>query len=116
MSPTNVYSSRSSEPRSAAATGPVESPIPSPNAGSPRSAHSLSSATCRVDHRHCGRERAIGVVFLRDRRAEARHHRVADELHDRAAVGEDHVVHGGAVLVELIREPALGSVVSAMPE
>ena len=35
-----------------------------------------------------------------------RHHRVADELHDRAALVEDGVVHLGAVLVELRRERA----------
>ena len=46
VSPTSVYSRRSSEPSSAAATGPVERPMPRPNGGSPRSAHSASSFTC----------------------------------------------------------------------
>ena len=60
----------------------------------------------RFDHRDRGGERAVGVVVLRDRRAEARHHRVADELHHGAVLVEDRVVHRGAVLVEQMRERA----------
>ena len=41
VSPTSVYSSRSSEPSSAAATSPVDRPMPSPNSGSPSARHCL---------------------------------------------------------------------------
>src|SRR5438105_12274193 len=44
---------------------------------------------------HCvgGIERASRVIGLGQRRAEDRHHRIADELHHRATVGEDGAVH-----------------------
>ena len=45
--------------------------------------------------------RPVGVVVLRERRAEHRHHRVADVLHDRALLLEDGGVHLRPVLVEL---------------
>ena len=44
------------------------------------------------------------MVFLRERCSEDGHDRVADELHDGAAVAKDGVVHGGPVLVELARQ------------
>ena len=40
----------------------------------------------RVADREPGPHRPLGIVLVRDRRAEDRHHRVADELLDRAAV------------------------------
>ena len=40
----------------------------------------------RVADRERRADRALGVVLVRDRRAEQRHHRVADELLHRAAV------------------------------
>ena len=85
VSPTTVYSMRSSEPSSAAATSPVDTPMPSPNAGRPSAAHfSLSARLLRV-HRGGGLDRFRRVLFHRDRCAEHRHHGVADELHHRAA-------------------------------
>ena len=115
MSPTSVYSTRSSEPSSAAATGPVERPMPSPNGGSPARLHIRVELDLRLEHRDRGGERAVGVIGLRHGRAEARHHRVADELHDRPVLVEDRAVHLGAVLVERCAS-ALGSVVSAIAE
>ena len=112
MSPTSVYSTRSSDPSSAAATGPVDSPMPRPNGVRPSDAHRSFTAAWRSCIAIAAAEPAIGVVVVRDGRAEARHHRVADELHDRAAVVEDRVVHLGAVHVqlpgELARVGALG--------
>ena len=55
-----------------------------------------------------GRERAVGVIGLRERRAEHGHHRVADVLHHRAALGEDRGVHLGAVRVEHRRRARSG--------
>ena len=46
VSPTNVYSSRSSEPRSAAAASPVDSPRPRPKAGNPSPSHRELMACC----------------------------------------------------------------------
>ena len=43
----------------------------------------------RGDQVERGADRALGVVLLRDRRAPDGHHRVADELLDRAAVALD---------------------------
>ena len=43
----------------------------------------------------------VGVVGLGEGRAEHRHHRVAHELHDGAALAEDGLVHGRPVGVEL---------------
>ena len=101
VSPTSVYSSRSSEPSSAAATSPVDRPMPSPNAGSPSARHCSLTACLALVHRARRLQRAVGVVVLRERRAEHGHHRVADVLHHGAALGEDRVVHLGAVRVEL---------------
>ncbi len=67
----------------------------------PRAAQRALTSRLRGVHRASGRHRPLGVVGLRDRRAEHRHHRVADELHDRAALAEDGPVHRGAVHVEL---------------
>ena len=54
-----------------------------------------------VADRERGAHRALGVVLVRDRRAEHGHHRVADELLDRAAealelVAQPRVVRAGA--------------------
>ena len=45
----------------------------------------------RVDQLERGTNGALGVVLVRDRRAPDGHHRVADELLDRAAVALDHL-------------------------
>ena len=42
----------------------------------------------------------LGVIGVVERRAEQRHHHVADELVERAAVPEDHRHHPREVLVE----------------
>ena len=89
VSPTSVYSSRSSLPSSAAATSPVDRPMPSPNGSRPSASQPRSSVGLAAVHRRPRRQRAVGVVVLRERRAEHRHHRVADVLHDRAALVED---------------------------
>ena len=47
VSPTTVYSSRSSEPSNAAATSPVDSPMPRPNSGSPSARHLSLTASWR---------------------------------------------------------------------
>ena len=46
------------------------------------------------------------MVGLRERRAEDRHHRVADELHHGARLAQDGLVHRGPVRVELAGELA----------
>ena len=46
VSPTSVYSSRSSEPSSAAAASPVDSPSPSPNGGRPSPSHRSLMTRC----------------------------------------------------------------------
>ena len=51
VSPTSVYSSRSSEPSSAAATSPVDSPMPSPNGGEPVGLPPLVDRVLRGVHR-----------------------------------------------------------------
>ncbi len=45
----------------------------------------------RLEEAECGANRALGVVLVRDRRAEDRHHRVPDEL-----------LHGAAVPLDLL--------------
>ena len=45
----------------------------------------------RVDELEGGADRSLGVVFVGDRRAPDRHHRVADELLDGSPVAADHV-------------------------
>ena len=74
--------------------------MPSPSAGRAPSATSASPVltairTCErrpprrpiaVADRERRADGALGIVLVRDRRAEERHHRVADELLDRAAV------------------------------
>ena len=50
----------------------------------------------RVLHAEPGAHGALGVVLVRDRRAEDRHHVVADVLVDRAAVALDLLRRGGA--------------------
>ena len=90
--------------------------MPSPNGGWPLGSHSLvellSGAACMASR--CG-NRPVGVVVGGDRRAEHGHHRVAHELHHRAALVEDGPVHLRAVRVELAGS-RLGSACSAIVE
>ncbi len=53
-----------------------------------------------ADHRDRSPERAILVVLLRDRQAEDRHDRVADELVEQPALLRDAVDHAREVVVE----------------
>ena len=48
----------------------------------------------RVDELECCADGAVGVVLLRDRCSPDGHHRVADELLDRAAIALDHLPGG----------------------
>ena len=61
---------------------------------------SSPSSTRRVAHRERRADRTLGVVLVRDRRAEDGHHRVADELLDRAAVPLELVAHARVVGLE----------------
>ena len=97
-----VYSTRSSEPSSAAATSPVDSPMPSPNGrqalGSSQRSFTRPCAACMASA--AARARSAWSL-ARDRGAEHGHDRVADVLHDGAALAEDRPVHLGPVGVEL---------------
>ena len=101
VSPTSVYSTRSSEPSSAAATGPVDTPMPMPNGALTLRQPPLVELALALQHRARRADRAVGVVVERHRRAEARHHRVAHELHHGAALVEDGAVHLGPVIAQL---------------
>ena len=81
---------------------PLLMPIPMPSVGRPSAAHSLVQIGKYVDHLQCRLDGVIGMVRIVERRAEERHHHVADELVERAAVGEDDVHHPREVFVELI--------------
>ena len=54
----------------------------------------------RVEHVARGGQRAVGVVVLRQRRAEDGHDAVAHVGHERAAVVEDRLAHRGQVAVQ----------------
>ena len=66
----------------------------------------------RVDDLEGRADAALGVVLVGDRGAPDRHHRVADELLDRAAVALDLLPGGVEVpaqqLADLLGVPALG--------
>ena len=57
VSPTTVYSSRSSDPRSAAATSPVDSPMPRPNSGRPSARQRSLTASWRSCIAHAAAQR-----------------------------------------------------------
>ena len=57
---------------------------------------SLPSSTMPVADRECRADGPLGIVLVRDGRAEHRHHRVADELLD-----------GAAALLELRSQPVV---------
>ena len=59
----------------------------------------------RVDELQGGADRALGVVLVRDRRAPHGHHRVADELLDRAAVAVDRPRARGRSSASAARAP-----------
>ena len=68
---------------------------------------SSPSSTREVADRERRADRALGIVLVRRRRAEERHHRVADELLDRAAVplelGADALVVGAEDRLDVLR-------------
>ena len=80
--------------------------------------HARARRQIRVDRGHgrdeleCGAHRALGVVLVRDRRAPDGHHRVADELLERAAVALDDLTSdvevAGQELARVLRVARLG--------
>ena len=80
--------------------------------------HARARREIRVDRGHgrdeveCGAHRALGVVLVRDRCAPDGHHRVADELLERAAVALDDLTSdvevAGQELARVLRVPRLG--------
>src|SRR4051794_7788386 len=68
--------------------------------GQPRSADLLAHRSDSVDEVEAGPDRALRVVLVRDRYAPHRHHGVADELLDDAAITLDD----GACLTEVARQ------------
>ncbi len=75
--------------------------MPSPKAGSSSSAQRVVDLVLKSVHAGGRHDGAIGVVVTRHRGAEDRHHRVADELHDRSPFPNNGAIHRGAVGVEL---------------
>ena len=73
---------------------------------------SRAEARDGIDQFERGANRPFGVVLLRDRRSPDGHHRVADELLDRAAVALDHVARqvevAGQRLADVLRVTLLG--------
>ena len=66
-------------------------------AGPASAQRSLISACARVHRRRAAATARSAWSACGHGGAEDRHHRVADELHDRSALAEDGVVHRGAV-------------------
>ncbi len=101
-----------SEPILPAIIGPVLMPMPMSSAGRPSAAHfwfSRFSSRIISSAASTACSRVIGIV---ERRAEERHHHVADELVERAFVRKHDLDHAREVLVEdrddLFRLPFLG--------
>ena len=116
MSPTSVYSRRSSEPSRAAAASPGRQADAEPEGVLARAPPPFVDLVLGLVHGRRRGQGPVGVVVLRDRRAEHGHDRVADELHHGAVLAEDGAVHRGPVLVELARRARVDGVRSAMPE
>ena len=93
-SPVTMPSPCSGRAPSATTASPVLTPIRtcSDSPGSP-----LVQLLDRLQDAQPRTDRALGVVLVRDRRAEHRHHRVADELLHRAAVPLDLLSQAGVV-------------------
>src|SRR5438552_10885767 len=53
-----------------------------------------------------GEQVLAGVIGDWLRGAEDRHHRIADELHDRAVLGQNGIAHRDAMFFQLTRQPA----------
>ena len=63
--------------------------MPRTNSSRSLPCHACVELALDVVHRDGGLHGAVGVVVLRERRAEHRHHGVADELHHGALGAED---------------------------
>ncbi len=61
---------------------------------------SSPSSSANIADRERRAHRALGIVLVCDRRAEQRHHRVADELLDRAAMAFELRAHARVVRTE----------------
>ena len=107
-SPITVYSSRPPPPIAPAITTPVFNPIPTCSASTASVPHpcAFSSALAML-HRERAPQRPLRVILGGLRRTEDRHHGVALELVDRAAVLRDHLGHRAEVTADdLARSPA----------
>ena len=101
-SPMAVYSSLClSEPMFPTTASPVLMPMPMRRSAGPPGRGPARVQPLQLGHH---RQRAVGgaagVVGRGERRAPERHHRVADELVERAAVVEDDLRHRAQVLVQ----------------
>ena len=67
--------------------------MPMPSVGRPAAAQPRLSSLERSHHRHGRRHGVLGVVLVVERGAVQRHHHVADELVERAAMLEHDVDH-----------------------
>ena len=83
------------------------------SSGTRRLAPSATRTSHGVDEVECRANGALGVVLVRDRRAEHGHHGIADELLDDPAVSGDHLARGievaGQELADLLGILRLGS-------
>ena len=70
------------------------SPVRTPPRACIGNAFGLAQRLHRIDQLERRTHRALGVVLVGDGRAPHRHHRVADELLDRASVPFDHRASG----------------------
>ena len=85
---------------SAASTEPVLTPMRIGEADAVRARQPGVDLVEAAQHGECGPDRALGVVLVHDRHAEHRHHRVADELLDPAALGLGLGAHGVEVAAQ----------------
>ena len=113
VSPSAVYSSRRSEPTLPDITGAgVEADAHLEAFVQALLAQPAVEPVQPVEHVARGRERAVGVVLLLQRRAEHGHDAVAHVGDERAAVVEDRLAHRGQVAVQrrddLLRLERLG--------
>ena len=108
VSPIAVYSRRRSEPTLPETTMPVFRPMPilKPSLTSCSRSHAFHLGSRSREHLARGRERAVGVVGLLDRRAEHGHDPVALVGDERAAVVEDRLGHLLEVARSGTRSPA----------
>ena len=87
---------------SVTAASPVSTPARARRFGAPASSPSAATASIEVER---GADGALGIVLVRHRRAPDRHHGVADELLDHAAVALDDAPAGLEVAPSGARGP-----------